>query len=463
MLISIFSISYTFAQKVDYLIKNGYVFDGLGRDSIQQDIGILGDRIVFLGKSDSKVQAHKTIDAKGKYVTPGFIDPHTHVERNFNSADKEERAALIWLRQGVTTVLTGNDGYGTTKTGEAFAQWEKNGIGLNVAMYVGLGPIRTEVLGRADVQPTTADLAKMKTLVDEAMQGGALGLSTGLSYQPQNFAKTVEISALAKIAANYGGIYDTHMRAQGSPSSQTSIAEVLEIEKKSGIQVHISHIKIPKSALGKSVEILKILDRARKNGSTIDANVYPYLASSDALSAMGPRWAREKGNKQLLSYLDDPASLAKIKTTIERSLQAIGGGESKQLVARSGELAYLNGQTVADVAKTWQIEEVDAVVRLFKMQPNMGVLTFGMAEEDMLNFLKQKYIAIGSDGLETHPRGAGSFAKAISEYAIAKKVLPLKEMIYKSTGLTAKIFKLKDRGVIMAGAFADIVIFDPVT
>ena len=289
ILIAVLCSSFSFAQKVDYVIKNGYVFNGLGTDSVLQDVGILGNRIVFVGNStNAKIQSKKVIDARGKYVSPGFIDPHTHVENAFNSPDSEKRAALIWLRQGVTTVITGNDGYGKTNTGEIFEQWENNRIGLNVGMYVGLGPVRSQGLGSANLQPSAEDLERMKALVDKAMQEGAMGLSTGLSYQPQNYTKTPEISALAKVAAKYGGIYDTHMRGQGWPSSKFSIEEVLEIEKQSGIQVHISHIKVgPQNAFGKSDDIIKILDEARKKGSTIDANVYPYLASADALSGLG--------------------------------------------------------------------------------------------------------------------------------------------------------------------------------
>lgn len=451
------------AQKLDYLIKNGYVFDGLGNDSTLTDIGILGDRIVFLGNANTaKVQANKIIDAKGKYVAPGFIDPHTHVESNFDSDIAEKRAALIWLRQGVTTVLTGNDGYGRINTGEVFSKWEKNGIGLNVAMYVGLGPVRSAGLGTANLQPSPEDLENMKRLVEKAMQEGAMGLSTGLSYQPQNYTKTPEISALAQVAAKYGGIYDTHMRGQGWPSSKSSIAEVLEIERVAGIQVHVSHIKVgSQAAFGRSVDVIKILDSARKAGSTIDANVYPFLASSDGLSGMLPRWAREQGHTKMLANFDNEESLAKIMTHLTNDLRTVGGGQKKQLVARSKALSYLTGKTVADMAKIWSISEEETVVRLLKMQPNMGCLTFGMDENDMFNFLKKPYIAVGSDGGETHPRGAGSFAKVIGEFAIERKIMPLKEAIYKSSGLTAKIFKLKDRGVIKTGAYADILIFDP--
>lgn len=462
IILSLFFLN-LFAQKVDYLIKNGYVFDGLGTDSVQQDIGITGNNIVFVGNSNtSKIQAKKIIDVKGKYVSPGFIDPHTHIESNFNSDSEEKRAALIWLRQGVTTVLTGNDGYGKTNTGEIFAQWEKTGIGVNVAMYVGLGPVRSAGLGTANLQPTPEDLERMKILVENAMKEGAMGLSTGLSYQPQNYTKTPEISALAKVAAKYGGIYDTHMRGQGWPSSKYSIAEVLQIEQQAGIKVHISHIKVgPQNAFGKSVEIIKILDSARKAGSSIDASVYPYLASGDALSGMIPRWARENGNTKMLQHLDDPTSLEKIRTYITNDLANIGGGSKKQLVSRTKALSYLTGKTVADMAQLWKISEEETVIRLLKMQPNMGCLTFGMSEEDMLNFLKQPYIVVGSDGGETHPRGAGTFSTAIGEYTLTKKLMPLKEMIYKCTGLTAKIFKLKNRGVIKEGFIADIVVFDP--
>lgn len=450
-----------FAQKLDYLIKNGYVFDGLGADSIQQDIGILGDRIVFIGKSDSKVQAHKTIDAKGKYVSPGFIDPHTHIERNFNTNDRESRAALIWLRQGVTSVLTGNDGYGQVNTGEIFEKWEKDGIGVNVGMYVGFGPIRTAVIGDKPAQPNASDLLKMQELVAQSMKEGAIGLSTGLSYLPQTFSKTEEVVALSKSAAKYNGIYDTHMRAQSWPSSKEAIDEVLEIEKKSGIKVHISHIKSSgEDAWGKSVNIIKILENARKQGSTITANVYPYTASNNGLRGMLPLWSRENGNKEMLKNFDDPEKLARIKAALAKKLEN-GGGARQMLSTRVKTMTNINGKMIEEVAKMWGMSQADVVISVLKRNPTIGVISFGMQENDVLNFLKQPYVVVGSDGSQTHPRGAGSFAKVIGEYAIKDKIMPLKEMIYKCTGLTASIFNLKDRGVVKVGAFADIVIFDP--
>jgi N-acyl-D-amino-acid deacylase len=463
--ITLLVTSSSFAQKVDYLIKNGYVFDGTGADSVKKDIGISGDRIVFLGNSAiANIQADKVIDVAGKYVSPGFIDPHTHIERLLNSDNKLQRAALIWLRQGVTTVLTGNDGYGKANVGEVYKNWETNGVGPNVATFVGLADVRTTVLGDKPVQPNAKQLVAMQTLVDKAMNDGAIGLSTGLSYLPQAFAKTPEIVALAKIAAKHGGVYDTHMRAQGWPSSKTAIEEVLQIEKESGIQVHISHIKSSGMASwGKSANIIKLLNEARKKGSTIDADVYPYTASANGLRNIIPVWAREDGTEAMLKHFDDANSLAKITEAIAKNLKSSGGGVGKLLSTRSKSLAYLNGKTIADMAKTWEISEEEAVIKVLRVNPTITAISFGMDEGDIINFLKQPYITVGSDGSDTHPRGAGSFAKVISEYALQQKIVPLKEMIYKCTGLTAKTFKLKDRGVIREGAFADIVIFDPET
>lgn len=451
-----------YAQKLDYLIKNGYVFDGTGKDSVQYDIGIAKNRIVFIGNSTaSNIKANKIIDAKGKYVAPGFIDPHTHIERLLDSDDKEQRAALIWLRQGVTTVLTGNDGYGKPNVGKVFGDWEKNGIGPNVAMYVGFGTVRKAVIGDKPVQPNEKQLAKMQELVEQGMKDGAIGFSTGLSYLPQAFSKTSEVVALAKAAAKYNGIYDTHMRAQSWPSSKGAIEEVLQIEKEAGIRVHISHIKSSgQVAWGKSSNIIKILDNARKNGSSIDANVYPYTASANGLRNIIPVWARENGTAAMLKNFEDPESLEKLRVSIAKSLKS---GDGKLLSTRNKAFADLNGKTIAELAKIWEIPEEDAVIKVLKMNPSITAISFGMDEADILNFYKQPYIVVGSDGSDSHPRGAGTFAKSISEYAIQQKLIPLKEMIHKCTGLTANIFKLKDRGVIKEGAIADIVIFDPKT
>ncbi|WP_293298323.1 amidohydrolase family protein [Pedobacter sp. UBA4863] len=453
------------AQKIDYLIKNGYVFDGTGADSVQQDIGIYQNKIVFIGNSNKLAQPpKKIIDAKGKYIAPGFIDPHTHIERLLDSDDKEKRAALIWLRQGVTTVLTGNDGYGKTNVGQIFSNWEKNGIGPNVAMFVGFGPVRTAVVGDMPVQPTEKQVLEMQQVVEQGMKDGAIGFSTGLSYLPQTFAKTPEIIALAKAASKYNGIYDTHMRAQSWPNSKGAIEEVLEIEKQAGIKVHISHIKSSGPiAFGKSTNILKLLDAARKQGSTIDASVYPYTASANGLRGLLPLWAREEGTEKMVKNFDDPVSLEKIKAAVAQSLIKNGGGKTQLITTRSKSMANLNGKTVAEIANMWDVPEEEVIIRILKRNPTIGVISFGMDEGDVLNFLRKPYIVVGSDGTDSHPRGAGTFAKVINEYVIQQKIMPLKEMIYKSTGLTAEKFKLKDRGVIKEGAIADIVIFDPKT
>lgn len=461
-----FGVSLIHAQtKVDYLIKNAYVFDGTGIDSVLIDVGVSGDRIVFVGNSkNTKIIAKKEIDASGKYLSPGFIDPHTHIERLFNSSKSEDRAALIWLRQGVTTVLTGNDGYGLTNTGDIFSKWESNGIGLNVGMYIGFGPVRTEVLGSKPAQPNPQQIIEMQGIVDKAMQEGAIGFSTGLSYLPQTFSKTPEIVALSKAAAKYDGIYDTHMRAQSWPSSKEAIEEVLTIEKEAGIRVHISHIKSSGiSAFGKSINIIKLLQDARKKGSSITASVYPYTASANGLRGKLPLWSRENGNSEMLANFDNPEKLEKIKAALRDNLKRAGGGRNEMISTRSKSMANLNGKTIEEISKEWNVSEEETIIKILRRNPTIGVISFGMREDDIENFIKQPYICVGSDGSDSHPRGAGTFAKVIGEFVLQKKMMPLKEMIHKSTGLTAQIFKLKDRGVIKEGAYADIVVFDPKT
>lgn len=448
--------------QTDILIRNGMVFDGSLQDAVQTDIGITGDRISFIGDASRlQVRAKREIDAKGLMVTPGFIDPHTHTEKALSDKSRNSRANLPYLTQGVTTILTGNDGYGTVQTGKQLQQWEEAGIGTNAALFVGFGSVRGAILGTDNVKASDAAILKMKALVEQAMKEGAMGLSTGLSYIPQNFSNTAEVTALAAVAAKYNGVYDTHMRNQGTGSTE-AIDEVLEIGRGAGIALHISHIKASMpAAWGMSRSIVQQIEAARSIGVNITASQYPYLASGDALKILIPTWAKQNGNNALLKYLEDPVQLRRIEQYITTRLTAMGGPSS--IMISTTEDKSLIGKTIQEISKGWSLTPEETVVRILQSYPGTGVSSFVMSEDDLRYFMKQSWVVTGSDGVPGHPRAAGSFTKKIRQYALDSNLISLPFAIHNSTGHTATIFAIKERGFIREGYFADIVIFDPHT
>lgn len=443
---------------VDVLLVNGNVFIGTLTEAQQLDVGIKDDRIVFVGKSsETTIEATKIVDIQGLTLAPGFIDPHTHTESLLSSTNRTSRTVLPYLSQGVTTILTGNDGYGTIHTSTSLNDWEKRGIGVNAGLFVGFGSIRREIMGTSNAAPTSNQLTQMQNIVERAMTEGAFGLSTGLSYIPQNFSTTSEVQFVAKPVGKYKGIYDTHMRTQGT-SSITSINEVLKIGEGNAMRLHISHIKASgKAAWGMSGDFINYIKNARANGIDITANVYPYLASSDALNGLVPQWARVDGNNKLLQYLNDSVKVEEIKTHLTTSIA--GRGANDIVIAYPSDLTIHN-KSIHQLSEEWNMSYEDVVVRVLKFSPGIGVFSFVMSEEDVRNFIKEPWIMTGSDGTTTHPRAAGTFAKMIGHYAIREKVIDLKLAIHKSTGLTAETFQIKDRGFIREGYFADIVVFD---
>ena len=465
MFVLILSFSYKGkAQKTpsfDILIRHAYVFDGSGTDSAQADVGIVGERIVFVGTLAEPVNAARTIDATGLYLAPGFIDPHTHYIGQLNHEEEQERAVWRALAQGVTTVFEGNDGSSPLPIGATLERWEKNGIGPNAALFVGHNTVRKKVLGTADVQPSPQALEEMKSWVERSMEEGAFGLSTGLFYNPGNFAKTNEVVELAKVAARFGGIYDTHQRDEGSQNIGVvnSSKEVLEVGEKANIPVHFSHIKVAgPRAWGKSAEIIRLIEEAQARGVVVTANQYPYVASRTSLSAaLVPAWVRDGGTPAMRRRFQQPELRDSILRGIHQSIQARTADPS-QLVLASGDEA-LNGKSLATLANEWQVSPEEAVVRVC-MEGSPSVHSFMMKEEDIERFMKQPWVMTGSDGGGGHPRAFGSFARKIREYAINRGVLSIAEAVYKSSYLTAKTVGIKDRGLIKAGYFADIVLFD---
>ncbi len=450
-----------FAQDLDILIRNGSVLDGSGSAAISADIGITGDRIVFVGASAGRY-AKREIDARGLVVAPGFIDPHTHTLADLNDPKRSRNDA--YLMQGVTTVFTGNDGDGPVQTGATLRKWEQQGIGTNAALYIGQGAVRREVMGMSDAAPTNEQLQQMKNLIQRGMEQGAIGMSTGLYYAPGSFAKTEEVIELAKVAAAHRGVYDTHMRDESSYSIGLlgSVEETIRIGREAGIPVHISHIKaLGRDVWGQSSEVIKIVRAARAQGVNITASQYPYIASGTSVTAsLVPTWAEAGGQKALLNRLDDPAVRPRLLAEMAKNLDRRGGPASLLITATRDK--QILGKTLEQIATGRKETPIDAAVEIIKAG-GAGVASFNMRDDDVANFMREDWVMTCSDGSQGHPRKYGTFPRKIRKYVFEDHIITLPFAIRSSTSLTAQTFGLKDRGMLKNGYFADIVVFDPKT
>ena len=349
---------------VDLLIRGGRVIDGTGTEARAADVGVRGDRIVFVGDARARgVTAARTLDATGLVVAPGFIDPHTHTSGDLS--DPTGRANAAYLMQGVTTVITGNDGGGPVDVARTLAEWDRDSIGTNAALFVGHGSVRRAVLGSSSAAPTPSQLDSMRALVAGAMRGGALGLSSGLYYTPGSFAKTEEVIELARVAARAGGVYDTHMRDESSYTIGLlgSIEESIRIGREAGIPVNISHIKaLGTDVWGKSAEVIAAVEAARRAGVKVTADQYPYTASGTGLGAsLLPRWAEAGGGDSLRARVADPATRARLVTDMTDNMRRRGGPESLLLVSgREG----LRGKTLAAIARERELPPIEAGLQL---------------------------------------------------------------------------------------------------
>jgi len=446
--------------KVDILIVNGTILDGSGQEGYFADIGIISDTIAFIGNAnDSDLHTIETIDASEYIVGPGFIDPHTHT---FSDLSHPERSAnLNYLLQGVTTVITGNDGGGPVKIDSVLTSWEESGIGTNAALFVGHGTIRRLTMGRSDKKPDLEQLATMKRYVSNAMDEGALGLSTGLYYAPGSFSETEEVIELAMEAAVKGGIYDSHIRDESSYNIGLlgAIEEVINISRSANIPVHIAHIKaLGVDVWGKSVEVIKLIEEARSEGLMITADQYPYPASGTSFtSSLVPRWVFAN-DKEFWKKFDDPALAARIKEEMEENLRRRGGANS--LLVTVSKDSSIVGKTLEDISQEWQLSVIATAIKIIK-NGGASVASFNMHQDDIHEFMKQTWVMTGSDGSNGHPRKYGSFPKKIKEYVLEKKILTMVEFIQRSTSLTAESHKIAKRGSLEKGYFADIIVFKP--
>ncbi|MEP2990638.1 MAG: amidohydrolase family protein [Parasphingorhabdus sp.] len=449
----------------DLLIMSGTIVDGTGEDGYSADLAVSGDKIVFVGDAlTSKISADETLDVSGMIVAPGFIDPHTHAGSDLDSDDANKRANLPFAFQGVTTVMVGNDGHGDTAVAAKAKQAGYQGIGTNAAYMAGLGHIRKAVIGDENRAPTNAELGRMKAMMTSAMCEGARGLSAGLYYTPQNFAQTEEVIALATIAAKFGGYYDTHMRDESTYNIGLvgALREAMEIGKKSGAPLHVAHIKALGPAVwGQSAKMIELIEQAQASGQKITADQYPWRASGTRISnALIPRWALDGGLSGLRKRLQDDQLRIRIRSEMSQGLKRRGGAEALLFTGSLGQANVSVGITLAQYADDKKLHPIDAAIEILKIGDSR-VASFNMKPSDINAFASRDWVVTGSDGSTGHPRKYASFPKAYRDFVQEEKLLSLAQFVRRSSGKTADIMGLRDRGYLKAGKVADIVIFDP--
>jgi N-acyl-D-amino-acid deacylase len=464
--------SFASSANFDLIIKGGRIVDGTGNPWFVADVAIKDGRIAALGKLDNQ-QAARVIDAQGLIVAPGFIDVHTHIEGTILSLPQAEN----FLRMGVTSVVTGNCGSSALRLGEWFGNLQQKGVAINIASLIGHNTVRRAGMnGDFDRPPSTEELQKMRELVAQAMRDGAVGLSTGLEYIPGTYAKTDEIAELAKVAAQHGGVYATHMRDEGE-SVEQSIKESLEIGQLSGCPVEISHFKVSsKKRWGQSTTTLKMVADARARGQQVTVDQYLYPAGSTGIGILFPSWLFEGGNEKTKERLQDAATRARISRELIAKARSQGFKDfSFVFIANHQADQSFNGKQIAEITKTVK-NKTDAESQAEQM---MDILQAGgaqvvlhkMAETDVERIFKDPFTMVASDAgvLDInsnsipHPRGFGNNARVLGVYVREKKLVGLEEAIRKMSSLPAQTFNLFDRGVLRPGLAADIVIFDEKT
>lgn len=485
----------------DLVIRNGRIIDGTGSPWYSGDVGIRDGRIAAIGHLGD-APARRTLDAAGKVVAPGFIDMLGQSELTI-LVDPRLPSKIF---QGITTEITGEGGsiaplddailaadragyehYGVTPDwrtlGEYFARLERQKIGINFATHVGATQVRRMVLGDADRQPSPADLDRMRALVREAMEQGAVGLSTSLQYPPAPYATTEELIALAAEAARYGGVYATHMRNEGE-GILTALDEAVRIGREAHIPVEIWHLKAAgKPSWGRMAEVVAKIEEARRSGVDVAADTYAYTAWYNSFSAFIPPWAHDGGAKKLVERLRDPAMRARIRQEMETPSAAwdnewheIPGPEAVLLcTVKNPALRPFVGKTLADIAKQRGKEPIETLFDiLVEDEAFTYVAVFGMSEPDVSLALVQPWVSINNDSEGTspegrlgqghpHPRAYGTFPRILRKYVREEKKLSLEEAIRKFSALPAQRMRLADRGVLKAGMWADVVVFDPET
>ncbi len=453
-------------QRYDLLITNARLFDGSGNPWRRADIAVAGDRIAAVGDL-AGARAARVIDATGLYAAPGFIDAHSHAGDGLATAALSHGRPL--LAQGITTIFANHDGGGPTDLVQQRRALLEHGLGVNVALLVPHGSVRRAVLGMEDRAPTAAELERMRTLVRAGMEAGALGLSSGLYYAPGSYATTDEVIALAKVAAQYGGAYTSHIRdeADYTIGVVAAVDEVIQIAREAGLPGVVTHIKaLGPRVWGYSQALVQRIERARGDGIEVYADQYPYEASGTSITgALVPRWALVGGDAALRARIETPAERARLRADMLENLDRRGGAARLQFRHHRADPS-IEGRTLAAVASERGLEPVDVAIELLKAG-GAAVVSFNMSDGDIEALMRHPWTMTASDGDLVpmgegvpHPRSYGTFPRKIRRYALERGVVDLETAIRSMTGLPAQVFRLGDRGIVRAGAAADLVVFD---
>jgi N-acyl-D-amino-acid deacylase len=475
---------------LDVLISGGTVYDGTGGPGRRVDVGIRGDRIAAIGRL-AGATAHAIVDARGLAVAPGFINMLSWSNVSLIADGRSQSE----IRQGVTTEILGEGSsmgplnhemrrqliasqsdikyeVPWTTLSEYLTHLERRGVSPNVASFIGAATIRTHVLGLDDVQPTSAQLDEMRALVRREMAAGALGISSALIYAPGTYAHTAELIEMSKVAAQYQGKYISHMRSEGAHLIE-AVDEFVRISREAGLPAEIYHFKAagPKN-WDKIDAAIAALEKARREGLRITADMYLYAASSTGLSAQIPAWAHDGGNAELFKRLADPATHARIAQEMRGQ-----GPMSRTILTtfRTDSLRPLIGKTLQEVAHARGQDEVETLLQLvLEDRSRVGAVFFSMSEDNVKKILRMPWVSFCSDGASmapegpflltsTHPRAYGNFARLLGKYVRDEKVIPLEDAVHRLSGLPATNLGLDHRGFVKDGMFADVVVFDPAT
>ncbi|HNR73710.1 MAG TPA: D-aminoacylase [Cyclobacteriaceae bacterium] len=464
----LFSCGFANAQLYDLVIRNGKVIDGSGNPWFYADVAIQNGKVVRIGKLSS-AQAKRVIDATGLIVAPGFIDVHAHIE----GGESTTPTADNFIHDGVTSVVTGNCGGSNLNIADYFTRLDSIKTSINIATLIGHNTVRRAAMGDAQRDPTPDELKKMEMLVNDAMNAGAVGFSTGLIYIPGTFSKTEEVVALARMAAKQGGVYASHIRDEGDNVTD-AVNEAINIGRLAKIPVEISHFKVTyKPNWGRSVETLELVERARLEGLDVTIDQYPYVASSTTLDTTVPSWVFAGGRDSMKIRINDPATRLRIKKEMVETLK------KKQLknysyaqVARYAPDTTYNGKNISEInklkgRKTKPMEEAETILEMIGAINRTQMVYFSMNEGDLTRIMQYPFNMIASDaGIARygsgmpHPRAYGTNARVLGRYVREQKIIRLEEAIRRMTSLPAQKFNLRDRGLLLEGMAADVVLFD---
>lgn len=471
------------AQDFELLIRNGHVVDGTGNAWYAADVGIREGKIAAIGRLTEKTAA-RTIDAKGLIVAPGFIDIHNHSDTTVLADGNAESM----IRQGVTSMILGEGGSAApSKRWPTFSDYygdlKKRGVSTNIGSYVGSGTIWSMVHGDKAGPPTAAEVDKMRAVVREAMETGALGVASSLSGPPGNWIDTDTMVAMCEVAGQYGGIYSTHNRNEGTEVFN-SVNEAIEIGRRARVPVDVIHLKIAEHKMwGRMPELIKLISDARTRGEQVEAHVYPYRAGQNNLSSIIPPWAHEGGREAMIKRLKDASLKPRLEKEILNGIPgwynhytATGDWEGMQVVSFSNpDYRKWQGKRMSDIIRALNKPPIDALFQvLIENDGSVPTVYFHHSEEDMQYAMRQPFVSFGSDGSAVkpegllaanlpHPRYYGTFPRILGLYVRQLKVISLEEAIRKMTSANANKVHIRDRGLIREGLAADVTVFNPDT